>query len=112
MIEVTVEGKLTDTLNPVRYGRAVGRGGYRHDHRPRALTRPTGPLAITLRRAPLLAASDAREWTYNAFWREVTSHESLASSFRPRPGRHAPPFRDLPQRNRKHRSGLRDLRAF
>jgi putative transposase len=62
-IEVAVEEELTAALGAVRYGRDVGRGGYRNGHRPRALTGPTGPLALTLPRATLFAASGTREWT-------------------------------------------------
>lgn len=62
-IEVAVEEELTTALGAVRYARDVGRGGYRNGHRSRTVTGPTGPLALTLPRATLFTAKDAREWT-------------------------------------------------
>ena len=62
VIEVAVEEELTAALGAVRYARDVGRGGYRNGHRSRALTGPTGPLALTLPRATLFTATGAREW--------------------------------------------------
>jgi putative transposase len=62
VIEVAVEEELTAALGAVRYARDVGRGGYRNGRRPRALTGPTGPLALTLPRATLFTATGAREW--------------------------------------------------
>ena len=54
-IEVAVEEELTAALGAARYARDVGRGGYRNGHRPRTLTGPTGPLALTLPRATLFS---------------------------------------------------------
>jgi putative transposase len=62
-IEVAVEEELTAALGAARYARDVGRGGYRNGHRSRTVTGPTGPLAVTLPRATLFTAMDAREWT-------------------------------------------------
>jgi putative transposase len=61
-IEVAVEAELTAALGAARYARDVGRGGYRNGHRSRMVTGPTGPLALTLPRATLFTAMDAREW--------------------------------------------------
>jgi transposase-like protein len=63
VIEVAVEEELTAALGAVRYARDVGRGGYRNSHRPRALTGPTGPMALTLPRATLFTPMGPREWT-------------------------------------------------
>jgi Transposase, Mutator family len=62
-IELAVEEELTAALGSARYGRDAARGGYRNGRRTRTLTGPTGPLALTLPRATLFAASGAREWT-------------------------------------------------
>jgi transposase-like protein len=66
VIEVAVEEELTAALGAVRYARDVSRGGYRNGHRSRALTGPTGPLALTLPRAMLFTATGAREWDLSA----------------------------------------------
>jgi putative transposase len=62
VVEVAVEEELTAALGAVRYARDVGRGGYRNGRRPRALTGPTGPLALTLPRAMLFTPTGAQEW--------------------------------------------------
>jgi transposase-like protein len=62
VIEVAVEEELTAALGAGRYARDVARGGYRNGRRPRTLTGPTGPLALTLPRATLLMPTGAREW--------------------------------------------------
>jgi transposase-like protein len=62
-IEVAVEEELTAALGAARHARDAGRGGYRNGHRSRTVTGPTGPLALTLPRARLFTAMDAREWT-------------------------------------------------
>jgi len=59
-IELAVEEELTATLGAAWYARDSARGGYRNGCRGRTLT---GPLALTLPRATLLAASGTREWT-------------------------------------------------
>jgi transposase-like protein len=61
-IEVAVEEELAAALGAIRYARDVNRGGYRNGHRPRALTGPTGPLALTLPRATLFRPTGTREW--------------------------------------------------
>ncbi len=62
-VELAVEEELTAALGAARYGRDAARGGYRNGRRARTLTGPTGPLALTLPRAMLFAASGTREWT-------------------------------------------------
>jgi putative transposase len=62
-IELAVEEELMAALGAGRYARDVARGGYRNGHRSRTVTGPTGPLALTLPRATLFAASGTREWT-------------------------------------------------
>ena len=59
-IEIAVEEELTAALGASRYTRDVGRGCYRNGHRSRTVTGPTGPLPLTLPRAPLFTAMDAR----------------------------------------------------
>jgi transposase-like protein len=63
VIEVAVEEELTAALGAARYARDCGRGGYRNGRRPRTLTGPTGPLALTLPRATLFMPTGMREWT-------------------------------------------------
>ena len=48
VIEVAVEEELTAALGAVCYARDGDRAGYRNGRRPRTLTGPTGPLALTL----------------------------------------------------------------
>jgi putative transposase len=62
-IELAVEEELTAALGAPRYSRDVARGGYRNGRRARTLTGPTGPLALTLPRGIMFAASGTREWT-------------------------------------------------
>jgi putative transposase len=62
VVEIAVEEELTAALGAVRYARDVGRSGYRNGRRPRALTGPTGPLALTLPRAMLFTPTGAQEW--------------------------------------------------
>jgi putative transposase len=57
-----LEEELTATLGAARYTRDAARGGYRNGHRSRTVTGPTGPLALTIPRATLFTAMDAREW--------------------------------------------------
>jgi putative transposase len=63
VIELAVEEELTAALGADRYTRDANRGGHRNGHRSRTVTGPTGPLALTLPRATLFAASGTREWT-------------------------------------------------
>jgi transposase-like protein len=63
VIEVAVEEELTAALGAGRYTRDIARGGYRNGRRPRTLTGPTGPLALTLPRATLFMPTGAREWS-------------------------------------------------
>ena len=62
-IEVAVDVELTAALGAIRYARCDGRCGYRNGTRPRTLTGPTGPLALTLPRATLVTPTGRREWT-------------------------------------------------
>jgi transposase-like protein len=62
-IELAVEEELTLALSAAPYGRDAARGGYRNGRRARSVTGPTGPLALTLPRTTLFAASGTREWT-------------------------------------------------
>jgi len=59
-IETAVHEELAIALGAGRYERQGERRGYRNGVRPRALTGPTGPLALTLPRATLGATG--REW--------------------------------------------------
>jgi putative transposase len=61
-IEVAVDEELTAALGARWYERQGGRGGYRNGRKPRTLTGPTGPLALTLPRARLFTSSGPREW--------------------------------------------------
>jgi transposase-like protein len=63
VIEVAVEEELTAALGAGRYARDVDRGGYRNGRRPRTLTGPTGPLALTLPRATLFRLTGTQEWS-------------------------------------------------
>jgi putative transposase len=59
-IEAAVHEELAIALGAGRYERHGERRGYRNGVKPRTLTGPTGPLALTLPRATLVAP--AREW--------------------------------------------------
>lgn len=61
-IEVAVDEELTAALGARPYERGGGRGGYRHGTKPRTLTGPTGPLALTVPRARLFSPAGPREW--------------------------------------------------
>src|SRR5262249_12708863 len=63
VIEVAVEEELTAALGAGRYTRDIARGGHPNGRRPRTLTGPTGPLALTLPRATLFMPTGAREWS-------------------------------------------------
>jgi len=49
-IEVAVDMELTAALGAPRYERCGSRCGYRNGTKPRTLTGPTGPLALTVPR--------------------------------------------------------------
>ena len=61
-IEVAVDEELTAALGAAAYERGDGRGGYRNGTKPRTLTGPTGPLALTVPRARLFTATGEQEW--------------------------------------------------
>jgi transposase-like protein len=61
-IEVAVDEELTAALGAWPYERGVGRCGYRNGTKPRTLTGPTGPLALTVPRASLFTPTGLREW--------------------------------------------------
>ena len=62
-IEVAVDEELTAALGVGTYERGGARRGYRNRTKPRTLTGPTGPLALTVPRASLFTPTGAREWT-------------------------------------------------
>jgi transposase-like protein len=62
-IEVAVDEELTAALGVRVYQRGDGRCGYRNGTKPRTLTGPTGPLALTIPRARLFTGTGEREWT-------------------------------------------------
>jgi hypothetical protein len=59
-IETAVHEELSIALGAGRYERHDARRGYRNGVKPRTLTGPTGPLALTLPRATL--GAPGREW--------------------------------------------------
>ncbi len=61
-IEVAVDEELTVALGAGPYERGGGRCGYRNGTKPRTLTGPTGPLALTVPRASLFTPTGLREW--------------------------------------------------
>jgi Transposase, Mutator family len=61
-IEVAVDGELTTALGAPRYARCGSRCGYRNGTKPRMLTGPTGPLALTVPRATVFTPTGSREW--------------------------------------------------
>ena len=61
-IEVAVDVELTTALGAPRYARCGSRCGYRNGTKPRMLTGPTGPLALTVPRATVVTPTGAREW--------------------------------------------------
>src|SRR5207244_11331182 len=62
-IETAVHEELRAALGTSPYERSDVRRGYRNGIRERRLTGPTGPVALTLPRATLFGAGDAKEWT-------------------------------------------------
>jgi transposase-like protein len=61
-IEVAVDEELTAALGARPYQRGGDRGGYRNGTKPRTLTGPAGPLALTVPRARLFSPAGPREW--------------------------------------------------
>jgi hypothetical protein len=61
-IEVAVDVELTAALGAPRYERCGSRCGYRNGTKPRTLTGPTGPVALTVPRATLFTGTGTREW--------------------------------------------------
>jgi putative transposase len=61
-IEVAVDEELTVALGAAPYERAGRRRGYRNGTKPRTVTGPTGPLALTVPRASLFTPTGVREW--------------------------------------------------
>ena len=61
-IEVAVDMELTAALGAPRYERCGSRCGYRNGTKPRTLTGPTGPLALTVPRATVFTPTGSREW--------------------------------------------------
>jgi transposase-like protein len=62
-IEVAVDLELTTALGAPRYARCGSRCGYRNGTKPRTLTGPTGPLALTVPRAAVFTSTGSREWS-------------------------------------------------
>jgi transposase-like protein len=61
-IEVAVDEELTAALGVSAYQRGGERCGYRNGTKPRTVTGPTGPLALTVPRASLFTPTGRREW--------------------------------------------------
>jgi transposase-like protein len=61
-IEVAVDVELITALGAPRYARCGSRCGYRNGTKPRTLTGPTGPLALTVPRATVFTPTGSREW--------------------------------------------------
>jgi putative transposase len=62
-IETAVHEELAAALGAGRYERSGGRLGYRNGTKPRTLTGPTGPLALTLPRGIVHTSGGTKEWT-------------------------------------------------
>src|SRR5947207_2669168 len=62
-IETAVHEELRAALGTRPYERSEVRRGYRNGIRERALTGPTGPVALALPRATLFRGAGAKEWT-------------------------------------------------
>lgn len=61
-IEVAVHEELAVALGAGPWERSGARRGYRNGTKPRTLTGPTGPLALTLPRATLFSPGGELEW--------------------------------------------------
>src|SRR5712664_1849653 len=62
-IEAAVHEELLAALGATPYERNGSRRGYRNGIRDRALTGPTGPVALALPRATLFRGAGVKEWT-------------------------------------------------
>jgi putative transposase len=62
-IETAVHEELRAALGTTPYERSEVRRGYRNGTKPRTLTGPTGPVALTVPRATLFNGAGAKEWT-------------------------------------------------
>jgi len=62
-IETAVHEELRAALGTSPYERSEVRRGYRNGIRERALTGPTGPVALALPRATLFRGAGVKEWT-------------------------------------------------
>jgi len=62
-IETAVHEELRTALGAVPYERSDARRGYRNGTKTRALTGPTGLVALTVPRATLFSDAGAKEWT-------------------------------------------------
>src|SRR5204863_3906132 len=62
-VETAVHEELRAALGTSPYERSEVRRGYRNGVRERALTGPTGPVALALPRATLFRGAGAKEWT-------------------------------------------------
>ena len=62
-IETAAHEELRVALGTTPYERSEARRGYRNGVRERALTGPTGPVALALPRATLFRGAGAKEWT-------------------------------------------------
>ena len=60
--EAAVEAELAATLGAGRYERRDSRHGYRNGTKTRALSRPTGALALSLPRATMVTSTGRQEW--------------------------------------------------
>jgi transposase-like protein len=85
VIETAVHEELAIALGARRYERQVERRGYRNGVRVRTLTGPTGPMALTLPRATMVATGRGQEWTstivprYQRRMREV--NEAVSATY-------------------------------
>lgn len=61
-IEVAADEELTAALGAPRYERCGSRCRYSNGSKPRTLTGPTGPLALTVPRATVFTPTGSREW--------------------------------------------------
>jgi transposase-like protein len=84
-IETAVHEELVIALGARRYERQVERRGYRNGVELRTLTGPTGPMALTLPRATMVATGRGQEWTstivprYQRRMREV--NEAVSATY-------------------------------